>query len=303
MSLKERIAAAAQAVSHASAALPEGRFSGAPLGARTGGAAPTIGVVLGSGLGAFGDTLDGLVKVPYGSIPHMPESGVVGHAGNLCLGTVGGASVACLQGRVHGYEGHELDVVTFGVRLLAALGCRAVLLTNAAGGLNATFQPGDLMLISDHLNLTGKSPLTGPNDDELGPRFPDLTVAYDLAFRKLAHEAGREAGVSLREGVYAGLNGPTYETPAEVKMLRILGADAVGMSTVHEVVVLRHQGVRIVALSCITNLAAGTSPTPLDHREVEATARATRDVFVGLLRALLPRLAEAVAAPISAGAP
>jgi purine-nucleoside phosphorylase len=277
MSLRERIAAAAKAVPLASLPTP-----------------PVVGVVLGSGLGAFGDTLDGLVKTPYASLPGMPQSGVIGHAGNLCLGTVGGASVACLQGRVHAYEGHDLDTVTFGVRLLAAIGCKAILITNAAGGLNATFSPGDLMVISDHLNLTGKNPLIGPNDDTLGPRFPDMTTAYDPALRKLAHEAGREAGVSLREGVYAGLSGPTYETPAEVRMLRTLGADAVGMSTVPEVIVLHHQKVRVVAISCITNLAAGTSPTPLDHKEVEETARATRDSFVGLLRSLLPKVAHAV---------
>lgn len=256
---------------------------------------PLVGVVLGSGLGAFGDTLAGLTKIPYAEIPHMPRSAVVGHAGNLCLGDVGGVSVACLQGRVHAYEGHDAETVTFGVRLLARLGARAVLLTNAAGGIDATFSAGDLMLISDHLNLTGKNPLIGPNDDTLGPRFPDMSAAYDPALRAAAHAAARRAGVTLREGVYAGLMGPTYETPAEVRMLRTLGADAVGMSTVPEVIALRHLGVRAGAISCITNLAAGISPVPLDHAEVEETARRTRDAFVALLGGWITEAAKVVA--------
>lgn len=254
-----------------------------------------IGVVLGSGLGAFGDTLAGLVKVPYAEIPGMPQSTVIGHAGNLCLGEIAGGQIACLQGRVHLYEGHDLDTATFGVRLLARLGCRAVLLTNAAGGINPTFAPGDLMLIADHLNLTGRNPLVGPNDDAMGPRFPDMTAAYDPALREAAHAAARQFGTTLREGVYAALLGPTYETPAEVRMLRTLGADAVGMSTVPEVIALRHQGVRVGGVSCITNLAAGISPTPLDHAEVEATAKRTRDAFVALLTEWIQRAARIVA--------
>ncbi|MCC6646552.1 MAG: purine-nucleoside phosphorylase [Polyangiaceae bacterium] len=245
--------------------------------------APRVGVVLGSGLGAFGDTLAGLTKISYSDIPHMPRSAVVGHAGNLCLGEIDGVAVACLQGRVHAYEGHDADTVTFGVRLLARLGVGAVLLTNAAGGIDASFAAGDLMLLCDHLNLTGHNPLIGPNDDALGPRFPDRSAAYDPALRAAAHRAARRAGVTLREGVYAGLMGPTYETPAEVRMLRALGADAVGMSTVPEVIALRHLGVRAGAISCVTNLAAGISPAPLDHKEVEETARRTRDAFVALL--------------------
>jgi purine-nucleoside phosphorylase len=256
---------------------------------------PLVGIVLGSGLGAFGDTLDGLTKIPYADIEGMPASTVVGHAGNLCLGRISGVPVACLQGRAHLYEGHDLDTATFGVRMLAKLGCKAVLLTNAAGGVNATFVPGDLMLMSDHLNLTGRNPLIGPNDDTLGPRFPDLSAAYDPALRAAARQAAQETGTFLREGVYAALLGPTYETPAEIRMLRLLGADAVGMSTVPEVIVLRHQGVRVGAISCITNLAAGISPMPLDHAEVEATARLTRDVFVRLLSAWIPRVAREVA--------
>ncbi|MCU0680985.1 MAG: purine-nucleoside phosphorylase [Polyangiaceae bacterium] len=255
---------------------------------------PALGLVLGSGLGAFGDALEDLDKTPYTAIEHMPRPAVVGHAGNLCRGRVGGVEVACLQGRVHLYEGHDGDAVTFGVRLLARLGCKAVLLTNAAGGINPGFAPGDFMLIVDHLNLTGRNPLLGPNDDTLGPRFPDLTTAYDRQLCALAREAAAGAGVTLREGIYAALLGPSYETPAEVRMIRTLGADAVGMSTVPEVIALRHQGVRVGALSCITNVAAGLGHAPLDHAEVEATAKASRDAFVSLLRSWIPLVAREV---------
>jgi len=262
---------------------------------KLGGPAPTVGVVLGSGLGAFGDTLGGLVKIPYAEIPHMPRSAVVGHAGNLCLGSVGAARVACLQGRVHAYEGHDLDRVTFGVRLLARLGCKAVLLTNAAGGIKTGFAPGDLMLLVDHLNLMGRNPLVGPNDDS-GPRFPDMTRAYDPELCQAARDAARTLDIELREGVYAALLGPSYETPAEIRMFQKLGADAVGMSTVPEVLVLRHQGVRVGAMSCITNLGAGLGDAPLDHSEVEETARKTRDKF----SSLLGRWVEAAHAAVTA---
>ncbi len=244
---------------------------------------PRVGVVLGSGLGAWAEGLVGLTKISYSAIPHMPQSTVVGHAGNLCLGRVGELPVACLQGRVHLYEGHEPERVVFGVRLLARLGCQAVVLTNAAGGLDPAFAAGDLMLVTDHLNLMGKNPLIGPNEADLGPRFPDMTEAYDRHLGELARAAARDAKVTLREGVYAGLLGPTYETPAEIKMLGRLGASAVGMSTVPEVIALRHMGVRAAAVSCITNLAAGLSPTKLDHSEVEATANRTRESFAALL--------------------
>jgi purine-nucleoside phosphorylase len=257
--------------------------------------APSVGVVLGSGLGAFGDTLGGLVKIPYAEIPNMPRSAVVGHAGNLCLGSVGAAQVACLQGRVHAYEGHALDRVTFGVRLLARLGCKAVLLTNAAGGIKPGFAPGDLMLLVDHLNLMGRNPLVGPNDDS-GPRFPDMTQAYDRDLAQAARDSARALGIELREGVYAALLGPSYETPAEIRMFQKLGADAVGMSTVPEVIVLRHQGVRVGAMSCITNLGAGLGDAPLDHAEVEETAKKTRDKFISLLG----RWVEAAHAAVSA---
>jgi purine-nucleoside phosphorylase len=245
---------------------------------------PRVGLVLGSGLGGFADSLDDLVKLPYRDLPHMPTSEVVGHAGNLCFGRVGNTPVVCMQGRVHLYEGHPVDKVVQGVRTMARLGVRCVLLTNAAGGLQPSWAPGDLMVVNDHLNLMGTSPLVGPGDDNLGPRFPDMTVAYDEELRSWLHMAGRDGGIALREGVYAGLLGPQYETPAEIRMIRALGADAVGMSTVPEVIALRHMGIRVGALSCITNLAAGIAGRPLDHAEVEATARSRRTDLEMLLR-------------------
>jgi purine-nucleoside phosphorylase len=253
-------------------------------------APPRVGVVLGSGLGAWGDALDDLMKVPYGDIPGMPRPAVAGHPGNLCAGRVGDVPVACLQGRVHLYEGHSPERVAFGVRVLARLGCRAVLLTNAAGGVNAAFTPGDLMLLTDHLNLMGQNPLVGPNDDALGQRFPDMTYAHDPRLHALARAAAADTGVALREGVYAGLLGPMYETPAEIRMLRLMGADAVGMSTVPEIIALRHMGVPAAAISCITNLAAGLTPAELSHAEVEETARRTRARFVELLSAWVRRV-------------
>lgn len=264
----------------------EGKVSASPP--------PRVGVVLGSGLGAWGDELTDLVKVPYADIQGMPRSAVVGHAGNLCFGRAGDVPVACLQGRAHLYEGHSPERAVFGVRLLARLGCRAVLLTNAAGGINATFAAGDLMLLVDHLNLMGTNPLVGPNDDAVGKRFPDMTYAHDPRLLAFARAAAAEAGVSLQEGVYAGLLGPTYETPAEVRMLRLLGADAVGMSTVPEIIALRHMGVPAAAISCITNLAAGLTKHELDHAEVEQTAHRTRARFSGLLSAWVRRVGAEV---------
>jgi len=250
---------------------------------RVPGALPRVGVVLGSGLGTFADTLQGLVKIPYGDLPHMATSAVAGHAGNFCFGGVGDVPVVCMQGRVHLYEGHPVDRVVQGVRIMARLGVRCVLLTNAAGGLTPTWSPGDLMIITDHINLTGASPLIGLNDDAVGPRFPDMSAAYDGNLREALRGVGHDAGIALREGVYAGMLGPQYETPAEIRMLRALGADAVGMSTVSEVIALRHMGVRVGGLSCITNLAAGVSSHPLDHAEVEATARSSEAALVKLL--------------------
>jgi len=245
-------------------------------------ARPRVGVVLGSGLGAFADQLSSGLRIPYAEIPDMPRSSVVGHAGNLCTGSLGSVEVACLQGRAHVYEGNSHVRSVYGVRLLAELGCSVVLLTNAAGGIHGSFAAGDLMLITDHLNLMGDNPLCGPNFGA-GPRFPDMSQAYDLRLQTLAREAARHADVTLREGVYAAMLGPSYETPAEIRMLRTLGADAVGMSTVPEVIALRQLGVRVGAISCITNLAAGLSAQLLDHSEVEATARRSRDAFTAVL--------------------
>ena len=261
-----------------------------------------VGVVLGSGLGAFGDALE--EAIPYAELPGMPQSRVAGHAGNLRLGNVGGVGVACLQGRAHLYEGHDANTVVFGVRLLARLGCRAIVLTNAAGGIAPGLRPGDRMLITDHLNLTGKNPLAGalgegiaaPSGDTSALRFVDMAGAYDRRLNELAHQAARDTGSVLREGVYAGLMGPSYETPAEVRMLRTLGADAVGMSTVLEVIALRQLGVRVAAISCITNLAAGISEMPLHHADVQAVSNRTAGPFVALLSRLVALTAKEIGA-------
>lgn len=250
---------------------------------------PKVGVVLGSGLGDFAARVERAERIGYGDIPGMPTPHVAGHAGELVLGEVGSVPVACLSGRAHLYEGHPPGDAIFGVRLLAELGCSAVLVTNAAGGIHPSFVPGTLMLISDHINLTGRNPLVGLNDERLGPRFPDLSVAYDADLRRAAHEVAQELGLGLAEGVYAGVLGPSYETPAEVRMLSRLGADAVGMSTVLEVIALRHRGVRVGGLSCITNCAAGISATLLDHAEVQQVAAQVADqltrLMVGWIRA------------------
>ncbi len=255
--------------------------------------APQVGLVLGSGLGALADNIQGAVKIAYGDIPYMPVVSVSGHAGRLVVGEIAGVRVACLQGRVHMYEGHAPERVVFGVRLLARLGCFAVLLTNAAGGIRKSFRPGSLMLINDHLNLTGTNPLLGPNDEALGPRFPDMTRPYDPRLASLARDAAVDMGLTLEEGVYAAMHGPSYETPAEINMLRKLGADAVGMSTVPEVIALRHMGVRAAAISCITNMAAGMTSATLDHSEVERTAGETRETFVRLLTGWIEGIARA----------
>ena len=246
---------------------------------------PPIGIVLGSGLGGFGDTLDQLVKIPYADLPHLPASRVPGHSGNLSFGEVEGVPVVCMQGRIHYYEGHSIAAVVHGVRTMARLGVERVLLTNAAGGVEPTWAAGDLMVVTDHLNLMGTSPLIGPNDDTLGPRFPDMTHAYDPTLRERLHEAGALHKIPLREGVYAALTGPSYETPAEIRMARALGAQAVGMSTVPEVLALRHMGVKVAALSCITNLAAGITKQALSHAEVEEVAKARRSDLIALIRA------------------
>jgi purine-nucleoside phosphorylase len=248
------------------------RRSAAGLSPRLG-RSPRMGLVLGSGLGDFVRSIDERVVVPYRDILGMPASSVAGHAGELVAGVVRGVPVACLAGRAHLYEGHPPEDAVFGVRLLAELGCHTVLLTNAAGGIAERCASCTLMLITDHINLTGRTPLLGPNDESLGPRFPDMSEAYDRQVRAAAHRAAAGEQVALQEGVYAGLLGPTYETPAEVRMLRTLGADAVGMSTVLEVIALRHRGVRVGAVSVITNAAAGGSQESLNHAEVQEAGR------------------------------
>jgi purine-nucleoside phosphorylase len=246
--------------------------------------APRVGVVLGSGLGAFADTLREVEKIPYAEVPHIPPPKVVGHAGNLCFGHVDDVPVVCMQGRVHLYEGHPIWQVVHGVRTMAKLGVSCVLVTNAAGGLEAGWAAGDLMIVTDHLNLMYHHPLIGPNEEALGTRFPDMTNAYDRALRKKLAAVSQAERLPLREGVYAGLLGPSYETPAEIRMLGVLGAQAVGMSTVPEVIALRHMKVPVAALSCITNLAAGIGTGELDHAEVEATAKTRRADLQRLLR-------------------
>ncbi len=259
---------------------------------------PDVALVLGSGLGAFADTLVRATVVPYRTLPNMAAVTVPGHPGKLVLGETAlpgpsGRSpvVAALAGRIHLYEGHSAEDVVFNVRLMVHLGARVVILTNAAGAVASALRPGDLVLITDHLNLQGRTPLQGPNDPAMGVRFPDMSEVYDKGLRALARTAAEGIGLTLREGVYAGLLGPSYETPAEIRMLRTLGADMVGMSTVSEALAARHMGAKVLGISCVTNLAAGVSPVPLSHAEVEETAARTRDAFVGMLDATLRGLA------------
>jgi purine-nucleoside phosphorylase len=255
------------------------------------GARPTVGLILGSGLGAFAETLASPVKLPFDQIPGFAPSTIVGHAGNLVYGKAGPVEVLALQGRIHHYEGHDLGRVAFPARLLVAAGCRTLIVTNAAGGVDTALRPGEIVIISDHLNLLGGSPLRGPNDERLGPRFPDMTEAYDRGLRQLAAAAGRDVGLTPREGIYAASPGPQYETPAEVRMLRALGADLVGMSTVPEVIAAVHMGARVLGLSCCTNLAAGVTGEKLSHAEVTETAARVRDQFIALIGRILERLA------------
>jgi purine-nucleoside phosphorylase len=254
------------------------------------GEVPRIAVVLGSGLGDFADDVTGSVSVPYAELPHWPASGVVGHEGRLVVGAVKGRTIAALSGRCHVYEGYDMRAVTFAVRALGVLGVTTLILTNAAGGVNTAFSQGALMVIDDHINLMGSNPLVGHNDERFGPRFPDMTEVYSRRLRRLADEAGRDAGVTLPHGVYAGLLGPSYETPSEIRYLRTIGADAVGMSTVPEAIAARHMGLEVLGISCITNMAAGVLPQPLDHREVMATARRVRGQFMALLEGIIGRI-------------
>jgi purine-nucleoside phosphorylase len=254
------------------------------------GAAPAVGIVLGSGLGDFAGVLQDSVSIPYADIPHWPPSAIVGHAGTLVVGTLAGRRVAALSGRAHYYEGHSLQVATFATRVLGLLGIRTLILTNAAGGINLAFKPGTLMVIDDHINLLGSNPLVGANDERFGPRFPDMTEAYSKRLRQIAGEAARERGVAIAHGVYVAVHGPSYETPAEIRFLRAIGADAVGMSTVPETIVGRHMGMEILGISCITNPAAGVLPEPLVHDEVMAVARRVRAEFSALLEAIIGRV-------------
>jgi purine-nucleoside phosphorylase len=263
--------------------------------ARLGGRTPRVGLILGSGLGKFADTLEDAVAIDYAEIPHFPRASVVGHAGRLVCGMRAGVSCLAMQGRVHLYEGHGATHVTFPVRVMIALGARTLVITNAAGGMHPDWEPGTFMLIHDHINLMHDHPLRGPNDDGIGPRFPDMTRAYDPALRALARRAAERAGVPLQEGVYVASTGPTYETPAEIRMMRAMGADACGMSTVPEVIVASHMGARVLGISCITNKAAGITGEPLSHDEVTHTAERVRARFQSLLESILAELAHAPA--------
>jgi purine-nucleoside phosphorylase len=251
---------------------------------------PDVAIVLGSGLGDFASGLENPTSFAYSQIPHWPAAAVVGHAGTLVAGSMAGRRVVVLSGRAHFYEGHSLQTVTFATRAVAALGVRTLLLTNAAGGINLDFKPGTLMLIEDHINLMGSNPLVGPNDERLGPRFPDMTDVYSVGLRQVAVDAAGALGLPLARGVYVAVHGPSYETPAEIRAFRTLGADAVGMSTVPEAIVARHMGLEVLGISCITNPAAGVLPQPLVHDDVMEVARRVRAEFGALLKGILGRL-------------
>ena len=253
---------------------------------------PKIALVLGSGLGPFADEFANATKIAYAEIPHFPQSTAIGHAGQLVVGNVDGIAVAGMQGRVHLYEGYSVKEVVFPIRVFARMGVKAVILTNAAGGIK--FTQGRLVVISDHINLQGVNPLTGFNDERFGPRFPDMSTAYDKRFREMAVGQGNRLGIGIDEGVYAALAGPSYETPAEIRYLRTIGADLVGMSTVPEVIAARHSELRVLGISCVTNAAAGILDQPLNHREVLETAASVKGNFVALLKAVLPKISEAI---------
>jgi purine-nucleoside phosphorylase len=255
---------------------------------------PRIGLVLGSGLGGFADSLSEAVRVPYTEIPSFPRSTAIGHAGRMVIGKAGDVAVAAMQGRVHLYEGYSAQEVAFPIRVFGRMGIHAVILTNAAGGINLSYSQGALVVIRDHINLQGHNPLVGPNDDRFGLRFPDMTQAYDRGYRVLAREEAARLGVPLHEGVYAALLGPNYETPAEIEYLRRIGADLVGMSTVAEVIAARHMGIKVLAISCVTNMAAGILDQPLTHAEVMETGERVKTTFEALLRGILPRVAADV---------
>jgi purine-nucleoside phosphorylase len=257
---------------------------------------PQIGLVLGSGLGAFADDLTGAVRIPYAQISSFPRSTAIGHAGQLVIGKSGDVPVAVLQGRAHLYEGYSPEEVAFPTRVLGRMGVRAVILTNAAGGINLDYGQGALVVIRDHINLQGRNPLVGANDDRFGPRFPDMTYTYTKRYREIALEEAKKLGIPPREGVYAGVLGPSFETPAEIRFLRTIGADLVGMSTIPEAIAARHMGMNLLAISCVTNMAAGILDQPLFHEEVLETTQRVMGQFVALLRAVLPRIAAGLVA-------
>lgn len=251
---------------------------------------PEIGLILGSGLGILGDHIENATVIEYEQIPHFPVSTVEGHAGELMIGTLSGKPVVLMRGRFHMYEGYGPELTAFPVRVMKALGVQALIVTNAAGGINLEFASGNLMLISDHINLTGKNPLIGPNESELGARFPDMSEAYSKRLRAIAKDVATDKGIGLVEGVYAGLLGPSYETPAEIRMLRTIGADAVGMSTVAEVIAARHSGIEVVGISCISNMASGILDQPLSHSEVMETTDRVKSQFLELVTSLIAKI-------------
>ncbi len=255
---------------------------------------PKIALVLGSGLGAFADELADATRIPYEKIPGFPHSTAVGHAGRLVIGHAGNVAVAAMQGRVHLYEGYPAKEVAFPMRVFGRLGIRAVILTNAAGGINLDYHQGALVAIRDHINLQGANPLIGPNDERFGPRFPDMTQAYWKPYREIALVEAKRLGIEVHEGVYAALTGPSYETPAEIRYLRTIDADLVGMSTVLETIAARHMGMRVLGISCVTNMAAGVLDRPLDHAEVLETGERVARQFMALLRAVIPKIAADV---------
>jgi purine-nucleoside phosphorylase len=253
---------------------------------------PEIALVLGSGLGGFADELADAVRIPYSDIPHYPRPTAEGHAGQLVIGKVGDVVVAAMQGRVHLYEGHSIKDIVFPMRVFGRIGVKSAILTNAAGGVSLKLKQGCLVVLEDHINLSGQNPLLGANDDRLGVRFLDMTHGYDVEYQELAIREGQRLGIDMFRGVYAALSGPTYETPAEIRFLRTIGADVVGMSTVNEVIVARHMGIRCLAISCVTNMAAGILDQPITHKEVLETGARVRGQFVALLKAVIPRMAK-----------
>jgi purine-nucleoside phosphorylase len=256
---------------------------------------PRIGLVLGSGLGAFADDFTDATRIEYKKIPHFPVSTAIGHAGKLVIGKVGGIAVAGMQGRVHFYEGYPMKEVVFPIRVMARMGIRAVIMTNAAGGINTGYKQGCLVVIKDHINMHGSNPCVGRNDERFGPRFFDMTTAYWKPYREAALEEGKRLGLDIYDGVYCILNGPSYETPAEIRAMRTLGADLAGMSTIPEVIAARHMGIKVLGISCVTNMAAGILDQPINHQEVLETGERVKSQFVALLRALIPRIAADVA--------